>query len=69
MCLLTEGGGQTRSGRKAPSFDQVDSAEAKLLAAAHPRLQRLIIAALETAARRGELLSLQWREVDLARRE
>ncbi len=43
--------------------------ETKLLAAAHPRLLRLIIGALETGARRGELLSLQWREVDMNRRE
>jgi integrase len=33
------------------------------------RLQNLIIAALETACRRGELLSLQWRDVNLERGE
>ncbi|HEX2336720.1 MAG TPA: tyrosine-type recombinase/integrase, partial [Hyphomicrobiaceae bacterium] len=43
--------------------------EAKLLAAASPRLQRLIVAALETGCRSGELLSLQWRDVDLKRKE
>ena len=32
-------------------------------------LQRLIIAALETCCRRGELLSLQWRDVNLKRSE
>jgi integrase len=32
-------------------------------------LQRVIIAALETGCRRGELLSLTWRDVNLARRE
>lgn len=43
--------------------------ERRLLAAASPRLQRLIVAALETACRRGELLSLVWRDVDLPGRE
>lgn len=43
--------------------------EAALLAAAGPHLQRVIIAALETACRRGELLSLTWRDVNLERRE
>jgi integrase len=41
--------------------------ERRLLAAAGPRLQNLIIAALETCCRRGELLSLQWRDVSLER--
>jgi len=41
--------------------------ERRLLASASPRLQNLIVAALETCCRRGELLSLQWRDVDLAR--
>jgi integrase len=43
--------------------------EAKLLAAATPRLHRLIVAALETGCRSGELLGLQWRDVNLARHE
>ena len=42
-----------RSRRLAPGE------EPRLLAVAPPHLQRLIIAALETGARRGELLSLQ----------
>jgi hypothetical protein len=41
--------------------------EAALLAHANPQLQRLIIAALETGCRLGELLSLQWADVSLAR--
>ena len=36
-----------------------------LLAAAPPRAQRLIIGALETGCRLGELLSLLWKDVDL----
>jgi integrase len=36
--------------------------------AASPHLQRLIIAAFALAARLGELLSLQWRDVDLKHR-
>lgn len=43
--------------------------ERRLLAAAGPRLQNLIIAAIETCCRRGELLNLQWREVSLDRGE
>ena len=43
--------------------------EQKLLTVAHPRLYRLIVAALEIGARLGELLALQWREVNLGRRE
>jgi len=43
--------------------------EERLLASAGPHLQRLIIAALETCCRQGELLSLQWRDVSLGRRE
>jgi integrase len=37
--------------------------EAALLAAASPRLQRLIVGALETGMRVGELLDLTWRDV------
>ena len=43
--------------------------EAKLLEHAGPHLQRVILGALETCARLGELLVLQWRDVSLARRE
>ena len=43
--------------------------ERRLMRAANPNLQRLIIAALETGARRGKLLSLQWKDVNLERRE
>lgn len=43
--------------------------EAKLLEHAGAHLQRLIIAAIETCCRRGELLSLQWRNVSLERLE
>ena len=43
--------------------------ERRLLAVANPALQRLIIGALETGMRRGELLSLQWQDVDMQRRE
>ena len=46
-----------------------DGEERRLLAVAGPHLQRLIIAALDTGMRRGELLALQWHDVDLKRRE
>lgn len=42
--------------------------ERALLAVAGPHLQRLIIGALETGMRLGELLRLQWRDVDLVGR-
>lgn len=43
--------------------------EARLLAVSGPHLHRLIIGAIETCARRGELLALQWRDIDWTRRE
>ena len=43
--------------------------EERLVAAAGPHMQRLIIAALETCCREGELLSLQWCDVSLDRGE
>lgn len=42
--------------------------ERRLLTVAGPALQRLIIGALETAMRRGELVNLKWQDVDLTRR-
>jgi Phage integrase family/Arm DNA-binding domain len=46
-----------------------DDDEARLLAAANDHLRALVIAILDTACRPGELLSLQWRDVSLRRRE
>jgi integrase len=43
--------------------------ERRLLAVASPHLQRLIIGALETGMRRGELLAVTWRDVNLERKE
>jgi integrase len=43
--------------------------ERRLLAVAGPHLQRLIIGALETGMRRGELLNLRWADVNLERKE
>jgi integrase len=43
--------------------------EERLIAAASAHMQRLIIAALETCCREGELLSLQWCDVSLDRGE
>jgi integrase len=43
--------------------------ERRLLAHASPWLQRLIIAAIESCCRRGELLSLLWSDVDWQRGE
>jgi hypothetical protein len=43
--------------------------EEKLLRAAKPHLRALIIAALESCCREGELLTLQWTDVSLARDE
>ena len=41
--------------------------EERLIASAYPRLQRLIVAAIETGCRVGELLSLIWADVSLDR--
>jgi integrase len=41
--------------------------EAKLMAAASPHLRPIIIAALDTGMRRGELLAQRWEHVDLNR--
>ena len=41
--------------------------EGTILAQAAPRLYRLVVAALETGCRLGELLSLRWEDVDLTR--
>ena len=43
--------------------------EQRILSYSSPRLYRLVVAAVETGCRQGELLSLQWRDVDLAGRE
>jgi len=43
--------------------------ERRLLEHAPAHLQRLIIAAIETCCRRGELLSLTWGDVDVTKRE
>ncbi len=42
--------------------------ELRLLAAASPHLRRIIIAALDTGMRRGEILAQQWEGVDFDRR-
>ncbi len=44
-------------------------AEQRLLDAAKPHLRGVITAMLDTACRPGEILSLQWRDVSLERRE
>jgi integrase len=43
--------------------------EERLINAAGPHMQRLIIVALETCGREGELVSLQWCDVSLDRGE
>jgi integrase len=55
--------------RKATKRRLEPDEETRLLQVSGPHLQRLIMAALETCCRLGELLSLQWREVSLARNE
>jgi integrase len=46
-----------------------EEAERRLFVAASPRLRGVLIAMLETCCRPGEILSLQWRDVDLEARE
>jgi integrase len=43
--------------------------EQRLLDAANPQLRAVIIAILDTACRPGEILSLQWKDVNLERKE
>ncbi len=46
-----------------------ETAERMLFEAANPHLRAVLIAMLETCCRPGEILSLQWRDVDLESRE
>ena len=48
---------------------ETEEDEQRLLDAANPQLRAVIIAILDTACRPGEILSLQWRDVNLERRE
>ncbi len=48
---------------------QSDDDEQRLLKAARPHLRAVIVAMLDTCCRPGEILSLQWRDVNLERRE
>ena len=52
-----------RERRLQPAHGEQHGEQDRLFAAAGPHLQALIVAALETACRVGELLSLQWRQV------
>jgi integrase len=52
-----------RDRRLQPGPGNDKSEEERLLAAASPHLRALIVAALETGCRIGELLSLQWHQV------
>lgn len=53
--------------RRNPRMVMSVAEEAKLLRAAMPHLRAIIIAALDTGMRRGELLGQRWEHVDLAR--
>ena len=46
----------------------VGDEETRLLAAASPELRPIIILAVETAMRRGEIVGLRWENIDLKRR-
>jgi integrase len=52
-----------RERRLQPAHGERQGEQERIFAAANPHLQALIVAALETACRVGELLSLQWRQV------
>jgi integrase len=52
-----------RERRLHPAHGGVPGEQERVFSAANPHLQALIVAALETACRIGELLSLQWRQV------
>jgi integrase len=55
---------ERRKARSVMSFDE----EARLLREAAPHLLRLVISALDTGMRRGELLAQRWEHVDFNRR-
>jgi integrase len=54
--------------RRTPRIMVTVTEEDKLLAAAAPHLRSIIIAALDSGMRRGELLTQQWEHVDFTRR-
>src|SRR5579884_2154904 len=54
--------------RRKPRAVMTLAEEDKLLAQAAPHLRQLIVAALDTGMRRGELLTERWEHVDFARR-
>ena len=56
----------SEKGRERETYLTAEEARA-LIAAAEPAFRPLLIAALYTGMRRGELLALRWREVDFAR--
>ena len=66
---ITEGAALKREKVNRRARRLIGDEEARLLTAARPRMQRLLIAALESGARLGELLSLLWKDVDLTRGE
>jgi integrase len=53
--------------RRTPRMVMSVAEEASLLGAAAPHLRNLIIAALDTGMRRGELLGQRWEHIDLGR--
>lgn len=53
---------------RAKRFEHEDD-EQKLFKAADPHLRSVLVALLDTACRVGEVLSLQWKDVNLERRE
>ena len=64
---LVEIGLEPEPGRQQ-RFQHQDE-EQRLLKAASPHLQDVIVAMLETACRPGEILSLQWMDVNMLQRE
>jgi len=52
-----------RDRRLQPALGNTKTEEERLFSAASPHLRALIVAALETSCRLGELLSLQWHQV------
>jgi len=57
---------QAKRSRRITAEEEMNLLQA---AAVYPHVYRLIVGALETACRQGELLQLLWRDVDLSRQE
>ena len=60
--------GKTNRGRRL-NADEMGALHEALAGSPHPMLKWIVIVALETAMRRGEILSLEWCNIDFVRKQ